>query len=442
MNQTSQIINIFFFDGWLGVAPSVVNLAQCFAEMGFVVNIFCRQDNYPDVDLSSHPNIRKVYLSDIDYNVSGGLAKFAREAARMFVELSAAQDCLLNVGIDWGGSLVAILIRETLNIPYVYLSLEIATPTSRFATEPLLKMIDQLSLQTADLLLIQDEDRLQALLSLYGCRTVPHVLLPNSPRGRHSVEVDKGFLARRVGLDRSKVKITVLYAGLMADTMYTEVMVRAFSSVNKDVVLICHDRVQRSTSEPYIKSLIESAPDNVFFSMTPVDMNDLPHVYAAADIGVVLYMDINENYSLIAKASGKLGYYLKYGKPLIVNNIPSLRKFIDEFACGVIIDDVASPQAWAAAVDSILSNYDTYSENCRKAFRDVFDFDVSFVRVEDVLRSKGLLSPSKSSAISADRLMQLVNRIFPEDQPCQPTIWVPSRTVCMYGTKAHFEDVR
>jgi glycosyltransferase involved in cell wall biosynthesis len=404
-------VNIFFFDGWLGVAPTVVNLAQCLAEMGIQVNVICRQGDYPDVDLSAWPGIRKVYLPNIDYNATKGLATFAREAARSFLEIGGAQDCLFNIGIDWGGGLVALLIRETSKVPYVYLSLEIGEPGSRFSNRPLLSTLDRLSVATADLLIIQDEDRLQALDRMYATRGLPHVLLPNSPRGRDLPVADGDFLPKRVGLDRSGVKTVVLYAGEISDTMYSAAMVRAFSGVSREVALICHDRVPRSTAEPYIKHLVESAPKNVFFSLTPVDLKDLPHVYASADIGVACYGDINENYALIAKASGKVGYYLKYGKPLIVNDLPSLRKFVEDFRCGVVIDDVASTQAWTRAIDTLLANYDTYSVNCRKAFREEFDFDASFARVAGFLDSKGMLARPERRAAD-ERLMRLVDEVF------------------------------
>lgn len=403
-------VNIFFFDGWLGVAPSVVNLAQGLAEMGIAVNVICRRGDYPDVDLSAYPDIRKIYLPNIDYNATRGLSTFVREAARTFLELGA-RDCLFNIGIDWGGGLVALLIREVSNVPYVYLSLEIGEPGSRFSKQPLVGMLDRQSLTTADLLVIQDEDRLHALNRMYGTHSVPHLFLPNSPRGRDLPVADEEFLPKRVGLDRSTVKAVVLYAGEISDTMYTAAMVRAFSGVSRDIALVCHDRIPRSTAEPYIRDLVESAPKNVFFSLTPVDLSDLPHVYASADIGVACYGDINENYALIAKASGKLGYYLKYGKPLIVNDLPSLRKFVEDFGCGVVIDDVASTQAWTRAIDTLLADYGTYAANCRKAFREEFDFDASFARIADFLRSKGLLARSGRS-VPGDRLMRLVDEVF------------------------------
>jgi glycosyltransferase involved in cell wall biosynthesis len=148
----------------------------------------------------------------------------------------------------------------------------------------------------------------------------------------------------------------------------------------------------------------------VFFSLKPVDMSDLPNVYASADIGVACYMNINENYALIAKASGKLGYYLKYGKPLIVNDIPSLRTFVEGYGCGVVISDLSSTQEWSTAISTIRDNYDRYSANCRKAFREEFDFDVSFAPVEEFLRSKGMLTRADRPA--GGQLMQLVDQIF------------------------------
>jgi glycosyltransferase involved in cell wall biosynthesis len=113
---------------------------------------------------------------------------------------------------------------------------------------------------------------------------------------------------------------------------------------------------------------------NLFLSLDPVPLEDVDEVFASPTIGLAFYRDIDENYSQIAMASGKLGFYLKHGKPVLVSNNESMRNFIDRTGVGIVISDPADAAEVRAAIAQILAAYDTYSSKARACFEQEFDF--------------------------------------------------------------------
>jgi glycosyltransferase involved in cell wall biosynthesis len=66
---------------------------------------------------------------------------------------------------------------------------------------------------------------------------------------------------------------------------------------------------------------------------------------------------------------------LKHGHPILVNNLESLRKLVENYKVGVVIQEPSNNIEIESAIEKILNNYSFYSENARKCFEEVFDFD-------------------------------------------------------------------
>lgn len=82
---------------------------------------------------------------------------------------------------------------------------------------------------------------------------------------------------------------------------------------------------------------------------------------------------IRDNYFNYASApSGKMFKYLAAGVPVVASNIMGF-KFVPEFKCGVLIDDL-SPQEIHKAINTIRADYNTYVENAIKAAK-FYSFD-------------------------------------------------------------------
>ena len=84
---------------------------------------------------------------------------------------------------------------------------------------------------------------------------------------------------------------------------------------------------------------------------------------------------IISNYFNFATApSGKMFKYLAAGVPVVASDIIGF-KFVKEFECGVLIEDL-SPSTIRAAIETIRGNYDFYVANAIKAAKH-YSFDTA-----------------------------------------------------------------
>ncbi|MCP2727532.1 hypothetical protein NJ959_03460 [Symplocastrum sp. BBK-W-15] len=74
------------------------------------------------------------------------------------------------------------------------------------------------------------------------------------------------------------------------------------------------------------------------------------------------------------KASGKIAEYLKYGKPVLVNDLPSLVELVEKYKIGVVIQDPSNSNEIELAIGQILKSYDWYSNNAKLCYDAEFDF--------------------------------------------------------------------
>jgi glycosyltransferase involved in cell wall biosynthesis len=155
-------------------------------------------------------------------------------------------------------------------------------------------------------------------------------------------------------------------------------------------VLVCHTRYRTTyLNRDYITALQYLAkPGRVIFSTDPVPQHKYPALVQSADVGVAFYCpqpgstDTQDNIRHVGLSSGKLAYCLWAGLPVVVNDIPSLRRLVTTYRCGEVIDD---PSLTAHAIERILSDYETYSRNAITCFNQELDLASKFDKVLDAL---------------------------------------------------------
>jgi hypothetical protein len=97
-------------------------------------------------------------------------------------------------------------------------------------------------------------------------------------------------------------------------------------------------------------------------------------IFSSCTISLAFYKGHNDDYSQISMASGKLAHSLKLGKPVLVNDLLSLRRLVEKYQFGVVIKDPCNSQEINSAIEEILENYETYCKNSRFCFDSEFDF--------------------------------------------------------------------
>lgn len=384
---------ILFPDGYIGVAPTVRNLAEMLGESGVRVEIFGWHTRYPDVhrlgpnvvfrghqrpwDLTPLRLLERVLLriglrslvQAVDlgwFVVHAAVASFAR--AR-----STERPAIL--GVDRIGAITARVASVFSRTPFGYLSLELPSNDWLAPLSSMLAQLDRAALKGARFIAIQDAERLETLQAALGYKHPHAILVPNAPRSAMKSSPGSNWLRQRLGISESEFPIIVLQAGMIEDATYARELARAFYSVGAGRALALHERIARHAGDPYIRLLRHSNPRNLFLSLEPVDIDDLDSVYASASIGMAFYRPVDANFSQIAMASGKVGYYLKHGLPILTNDIPSLARLVRDNGIGAVVSDPSNPKELDSAIDRILHDYEAMSSNARRTFSERFDFD-------------------------------------------------------------------
>ena len=204
-----------------------------------------------------------------------------------------------------------------------------------------------------------------------------YVEVPNAPAAPMPAQLRQDFYSSRFPIPAGAW--VVLHSGFISTSLLSLEIAQSVASWPKDFVLVFHERQSRDPQEPYIRAVQEAGGARTFLSLTPVPFEDVDHVYAGADIGIVCYQTAEINEATAWASSGKLVYYLRHGMPIIII-MPECPPLLREWGCGEWVRDM---DKIGAALARIAADYDTYSGKARAAYAALFDFGKAFDRLMD-----------------------------------------------------------
>lgn len=388
-----RVCAVIFFEGYLGVSPTVLNLARSLADSGYRVILYVSPTAYPAAGrLSDGIEVEEIQPPRL-VNLLRGLrgpvlarlgrlshwlqfAWFAQAIVRhMRGERRRARRRPVCVGVDLWGGVVAALLRTLLDLRYVFLSLEVKKdPRSFTGLRRGWGWLARDSFRRAEAVIAQGADRFEVLRQQYGWTHPTLLSLPNGPRAHGSAgTASPGLLRARLAIPIDRR--IALQAGMICPTTCSEQLARGFREL-RDWALVLHERHARSPEDPYLQLLRKRNSQNLFLSLQPVAYDDLPRLIADATIGLAFYAAGPEDLNFYnISASGKLPHYLAQGKPVLVSGQPSLMEIVEEFKCGLAIRDPADGDELRAALESLTLSYEAFAANARECFRVRFDFD-------------------------------------------------------------------
>jgi glycosyltransferase involved in cell wall biosynthesis len=278
--------------------------------------------------------------------------------------------------------------RSALKGKLVYVSLEVLE-LSCDSPRPYYKIIKAAEvdfLKRNDVsVLIQDKYRKAYFEQTLGYRLSKVHYLPNTVRKENST-IKKGHYFHDIfQLDKSS-KI-VLTAGMISEPVCSleiaEVIGSSHSETNYTVVF--HERLESKQNSSYHEKIRRAGKGKVLLSLKPVPFDELPKIFSSADIGMAIYSEnAGDNYSIIGSASGKLFQYLKYGLPVIVNNLPGLSDLVKKYEFGIVIESLTEIPG---AIEKIFHDYETYSSNAKRAFEEELHIGIYLDRMAESLVS-------------------------------------------------------
>jgi hypothetical protein len=389
--------SIFFYEGWLSVAPTVMNLSTLLSTNGYKVVIYTRDTNYPKIAHLDR-NIEVVYFQKYPLveRFAKLLLKLKLGSCIQTLQLliyaiqilcyqcqhrSIESGRSIKIGIDTNGGILALLTAFFTNSQSIYLSLELNNEKYFRYFDKWRIIFDRLAYRRSDAVIVQDEDRFRVLCQ-YARWEHPKVFyVPNSLSAdyldtRSTGSTYLNFFRDKFDLSPAQYPCLILQAGLINDLVFSKELASAFNSIDRSVALIFHERERRDWNEPFIQMLRSVNSNNLVLSLEPLPYDRIDLVFSAATIGLAFYRGIDDNFARIAKASGKLSGYLKHGKPVLIGNLDSLKQLNDRYQFGIVIANPTSSSEIERAIDSIVSNYSFYSQNALMCYQQEFEFNI------------------------------------------------------------------
>lgn len=376
---------IFFYEGYVGVAPTIINLSKVMQSQGYVVTIYATENDYAQPGKIGK-NVEIIYFRK-DFKLVRFLNRTRLKPLVPLVKLSIFLFQVLthqlrnqplqnlknniNIGVDIYGNVTAMLCLSFLRQKFLFLSLELWKPVG------ILSKMANLAYRKAMGVITQSEDRFQNLSGYYGYQHPQPFYLPNSSFAAEDEILAKNagnYFREKFNLNTQAFPYLILQAGMINDAVLAKTLAEAFNHIDEGYALIFHERKARKEEESYIQSLRKLNSKNLFLSLQPLPYEQVDRIYTAATIGLAFYANLGNDYTSISMASGKLAEYLKHGKPVLVSNLPSLCKLVDKYQFGIVIDNPSDSEEIKTAIQQILSDFDTYSKNAKACFATEFDF--------------------------------------------------------------------
>jgi len=407
---------IFFFDGYIGIAASVVSAATALTEHGYDVHLYYNEPpldvqipHLPGITLHRHvPWTRRFMGPVLERMRRRRLGKLGKIKADQTTRLQSAklrslvkafiatvevpqfalfcrrQSRRPDLGIAFDmNSLAAMDYAIPRTVPFIYWSLEIIMKAE--IRDPLLRSMKkhELSrLSDAAAVVIQSPLRRDLLEQDRPRQPVRYVEVPNAPSEPLRPDIERDFYTTRFPVP-TKARI-VLQSGFISTSLLSQEIAESTRDWPPGFVLVFHERQKRDPLEPYIRSVQEAGGARTFLSLTPVPFDEVDKVYAGAHIGIVCYQIADQNEETGWSSSGKLVFYLRHGLPIIVvtSKRPSL---IAEWHCGIWVTKVEEIGAALAEIDA---DYAGYSARAKQAYDALFDFRKAFDRLLDTVKQR------------------------------------------------------
>ncbi|MCB0253739.1 MAG: hypothetical protein KDI55_08420 [Anaerolineae bacterium] len=282
------------------------------------------------------------------------------------------------IAVEGRALVLAGLLGQELNVPYLYYSLELYTsdgPEYSGAEFQLLKQLERRYHQGSTATLIQTPERARILCEDNRIPDARVFYLPVSLLG-DSMTTKSTYLHRLLGVAPA-TKI-ILYAGYVHHADLLLELVQASQTLPESWLLVVHGFTHANLefSQRFVDRFASAnTQGRATLSNTIVPQEAVSELVASAHIGLALYEDISANFTSIAFASEKLARYYQCGVPVVVNDLPSLRQMIAESKGGQCVSKASD---FLDAVHVIDQDYDRYRANALAGYERFYRFDHHF----------------------------------------------------------------
>ncbi len=279
----------------------------------------------------------------------------------------------LIIAVDRLGLIEAAVLHVLTKTPYILISFEIM-----FASEisSRVKRIERKASESLSLWVIQDEERATCLQEENGLDPNKGLLVPLASLGPGQQTAPR--LRDRLGVPHDK-KVAILMGSISDWAMAQEVILSALEWP-EDWVLIVHDRYGLTDARisGLLRSISAAIGQRIYISNEASDaVDDMSHILAGINAGLAFYKPIyigpylGKNLEHLGLASGKISTCLRYGVPVITNEIGLYAKKVRKHRLGAVVSAPAQIAECLPTFDSV-----TCGRNAADYFSRELDFGI------------------------------------------------------------------
>lgn len=306
-------------------------------------------------------------------------AVFSRLCSWRMAVLSVAVENLLLyrkydlvIGVDRQGLIEASILNSLSGTPFVFVSFEIMFESE---TSSRYKAIERRASRTASLWLVQDEVRAEQLQIENGLQPANRILLPLASAGPGTLSASR--LRDRLMIPKEK-KVAILIGSVASWSMAGRIL-RSVARWPEAWALIVHERYGKTREGlgPDLAAVEPLVGRKIFISDTPsAVVDDMGSVLAGVSAGLAFYepdfkgFHSGRNLKYLGMAAGKISTYLRYGIPVVLNEIGLYAEEARQYQFGIVAE---SPEMIRDSLDRCLD--DRYRVGAREYFSRKLDFN-------------------------------------------------------------------
>lgn len=372
MNNSNRIL-IIHTDGNTFNNPSLKCIIDLLLENGFKIDL-----RYPETQapMPIVDNVRLMpfgkLLSRIKLVLYNKICSSSLVALLVFVEnLIIYRKYDLVVGVDRQGLLEANVLNKLTGTPYILVSFEIMFKSE---TSIRYKSLEINASKNISMWVIQDEVRAEQLMKENECRN-NKLILPLASAGLGQVN----DLRLRDQLHIPKDKNVAILIGSISKWTMARDIIQSIPDWPDKWVLVVHERYgnTREILEGELSGIESYINNKIFISDKATDtVDDMSSILSGVSAGIAFYQPdyagpyTGNNLKYLGLASGKISTYLRYGVPVIANEVGLYAEEIRKNILGVI---VRAPENIPEQLKDFKSS--NYSNNAKKYFSDYLDFN-------------------------------------------------------------------
>lgn len=278
----------------------------------------------------------------------------------------------LIIGVDRQGLIEAHVLNKITKIPYIFISFEIMFE-GEISTR--CKSLERTASKNAAIWLVQDEVRAEQLQHENSLQPSNRILLPLASAGVGIEKVER--LRDRLGIPHDKsVAISI---GSVDGWSMTNRIIKCVAVWPEEWVLVVHERYGR-TRELFTGKNADFADllgRRIFISDAATkNVDDMGGILAGVAVGLAFYEPdfqgpyTGKNLEFLGLASGKISTYLRYGVPVIMNEVGLYAEEARQFRFGCV---VTQPEDIRNSLEEI--SHEEYRQNAVIYFTNKLDFN-------------------------------------------------------------------